>query len=78
METRRQGSTIFGAILVLVATLIIVQLWLVSAALDAWLGGEAGVGIPAAAASLGLFAINGGLLWYVVRLDRRIRDAEDR
>jgi nitrite reductase/ring-hydroxylating ferredoxin subunit len=32
METRQQGSTLFSAVLVLIATLVVIQLWLVAAA----------------------------------------------
>ena len=66
------------AILVLVGTLIVIQLWLVAAALDAVLGRQAGVSLPAALGSAALFLGNAGLLWYVLRLDRRIRGPERR
>ena len=39
METRQQGTTLFSAILVLIATLVVIQLWLVAAALEALLAG---------------------------------------
>jgi hypothetical protein len=73
METRKQGSTVFNAVLVLVGTLIIIQLWLVAAGLDAHLRGERGVPIAAAAASVTLLGLNAGLLGYVLRINRRIR-----
>jgi hypothetical protein len=73
METRKQGSVVFNAALVLVGTLIIIQLWLVAAGLDAHLRGERGVPIAAAAASVALLGMNAGLLGYVVRINRRIR-----
>jgi hypothetical protein len=74
METVRQGTTLFTAICVLIGTLVVIQLWLVSAALDALLGEQTGILIPAALASLALFALNGGLLLYVVRFDQRLRN----
>ena len=73
METRKQGSVVFSAALVLVGTLIILQLWLVAAGLDAHLRGERRVPIAAAAASVALLGMNAGLLGYVVRINRRIR-----
>jgi hypothetical protein len=73
METRQQGSTLFSAILVLIATLVIIQLWLVAAALDALLARETAVLAPTAAAAAVLFAMSGGLLWYVVAFDARLR-----
>ena len=73
METRQQGSTLFSAILVLIATLVVLQLWLLAAALDALLGRQTGVLVPAAIASTALLVMNAGLLWYVVSFDERLR-----
>jgi hypothetical protein len=73
METRRQGATLFLAIVVLIATLVIIQLWLVAAAVEALLAHEATILWPAAIASIVLFAVNGGLLLYVLAFDRRLR-----
>ena len=73
METRKQGSVVYSAVLVLVGTLIILQLWLVAAGLDAYLRGERGVPVAAAAASVALLGMNAGLMGYVVRINRRIR-----
>ena len=42
METRQQGSTLFSAVLVLIAMLVVIQLWLVAAALDALLARQIG------------------------------------
>jgi hypothetical protein len=73
METRQQGSTLFSAILVLIALLVVIQLWLVAAAVDALMAREAGVLMPTAMASGVLFALSGGFLWYVVSFDARLR-----
>jgi hypothetical protein len=73
METRQQGSTLFSAILVLIATLVVIQLWLVAAALDALLARQIAVLVPTALASGALFTLSGGLLWYVVSFDKRLR-----
>ncbi len=78
METRKQGSVVFNAVLVLVGTLIIMQLWLVAAGLDAYLRGERGVPVAAAAASVALLGMNAGLLGYVLRINRRIRGGDHR
>jgi hypothetical protein len=72
METQQQGSTLFSAMLILIALLVVIQLWLVAAAVDAWLA-ETGVLLPTAVASGVLFALSGGLLWYVVSFDARLR-----
>jgi uncharacterized protein DUF6755 len=71
METGRQGTTLFTAICMLIGLLVITQLWLLAAALDAALSGDARVALPATIASAVLFAVNAGLLWYVFDFDRR-------
>jgi hypothetical protein len=73
METRQQGSTLFSAVLVLIATLVVIQLWLVAAAVEALLAREIAVLVPTALASGVLFVVSGGLLWYVVSFDDRLR-----
>jgi hypothetical protein len=73
VETREQGSTLFSAVLVLIALLVVIQLWLLAAALDALLARELDVLVPTAVASLVLLAMSGGLLWYVVTFDARLR-----
>ena len=73
METRQQGSTLFSAVLVLIATLVVIQLWLVAAALDALLARQIAVLVPTALASGALLMLSGGLLWYVVSFDERLR-----
>jgi hypothetical protein len=73
METRQQGSTLFSAVLVLIATLVVIQLWLIAAALDALLAHDRGVLVPTAMASIALFLLSAGLIWYVVSFDARLR-----
>lgn len=73
METRQQGSTLFSAVLVLIALLVVIQLWLLAAALDALLAREPGVLAPIAVASVVLFVMSGGMLRYVVTFDARLR-----
>lgn len=73
METRQQGSTLFSAVLVLIAVLVMIQLWLVAAALDALSARQFSVLVPTAVASGILFVLSGGLLWYVVSFDARLR-----
>ena len=71
MIPRRQGASFFSAILVLVATMVMIQLWLVAAALDALLSNDHEVLLPAALGSLAIFAVNGLLLLAALRFDRR-------
>ncbi|HET9793290.1 MAG TPA: DUF6755 family protein [Thermoanaerobaculia bacterium] len=76
METRKQGTTLFTAIAVLIGMLVVIQLWLVAAALEALLSGNRGALLPAAIASVVLLLVNAGLLLYIVRFDERIRRLE--
>jgi hypothetical protein len=76
METRQQGTALVTAICWLVGTLVVIQLWLVAAALDALLSNDLDVLAPAAAASGLLFLANGGLLLYVLDFNRRARRME--
>jgi Family of unknown function (DUF6755) len=73
VETRQQGSILFSAVLVLIALLVVIQLWLVAAALDALFSRQIVVLVPTAIASGVLFVLSGGLLWYVVSFDARLR-----
>jgi Family of unknown function (DUF6755) len=73
METRQQGSTLFSAVLVLIALLVVIQLWLLATAVDALLAQETTVLAPTAVASGVLFVLSGGALWYVVSFDARLR-----
>ena len=73
METRQQGSILFSAVLVLIALLVVIQLWLVAAALDALVARQFVVLVPTAIASGVLCVLSGGLLWYVVSFDARLR-----
>ncbi len=73
METHHRGTTLFTAILILVGTIVVIQLWLLAAALDALLQRELGALVPSAVASFVLLAINVGLLRYVFRFDARLR-----
>lgn len=73
METRRQGEALFSLILFLVGTVVVVQLWLVAASMEALLALDFGVLVPAAIGSLVCFAVNAGLLLFVFDFDRRLR-----
>jgi len=73
VETRQQGTILFSAVLVLIALLVVIQLWLVAAAVEALLSRQIGVLVPTAIASYGLLLLSGGRLWYVVSFDARLR-----
>lgn len=67
---RKQRMTIVLGILCLVIIIVILQLWLLTASMNAYLGGDQSVLIPAALASLVCLGLNAGLLWYLYRLEQ--------
>ncbi|HRQ40063.1 MAG TPA: hypothetical protein PLD25_19305 [Chloroflexota bacterium] len=67
---RSQRMTIATGILFLVVIIIILQLWLFTATMNAFLGGDTGILWPAAVASLVCLGLNGGLLWYLYGLEK--------
>jgi len=69
-----QGTTLFTALLALVGVDLVVQLWLLSASVDAVLRHNGRIPLLAAIGSVLLFLVNGGLLLYVFRFDRRMRN----
>jgi hypothetical protein len=66
---RHQRKTIVSGILSFVVILVILQLWLFTATVNAYLGGDDTVLLPAAAASLVCLLLNLGLLWYIYALE---------
>ncbi len=70
--SQHERSTIVNGILAIVLVLVVMQLWLLTATMNAFLGGEQSVIIPAAIASLVCFLLNLGLLRYVYQLDRPV------
>jgi len=73
MGSFQQGTMLATAVAALVGALVVIQLWLVGAALDGLLRGDGSAAVPAAIASAALFAANGGLLLYVRRFDAELR-----
>ncbi len=72
MSVRTQGTTLFTAILILVGTTVVLQLWLLTLYTEALLSGQTRILIPAAVGSSLLLLINAGLLRYVYRFDRDV------
>ena len=68
--TRDQRSTIVYGMLAFVLIVVIIQLWLLTATMNAYLGGDGSVVWPAAWASLACLVLNVGLLVYLYRLER--------
>lgn len=69
--SRHQKLTIINGILAIVAVIVILQLWLLSATMNAFLGGEQTVITPALIASFLCLLLNAGLLWYVYQMESR-------
>ncbi len=71
--TRDQRTTVIYGMLSFVLILVILQLWLLTATMNAYLGGDTSVIWPAAGASLACLLLNVGLLIYLRRLDHGLR-----
>ena len=67
--TRAQRTPIVQGMLAFVLILVILQLWLLTATMNAYLGGDNSVVWPAAIASLLCFTLCVGLLGYLRRLE---------
>jgi hypothetical protein len=68
--TREQRTTVIYGILCLKLILVVLQLWLLMATMDAFLGGDDAVVWPAALASLACLGLNLGLLRYLYGIER--------
>lgn len=66
---RSQRMTIVNGILVFVLLITVLQLWLLTATVNAFLGGDTSIVVPAALGSLACFALEVGLLRYLYRLE---------
>jgi hypothetical protein len=69
-RVRRKRRVAVDAALLLVVTLLIVQMWLLTATLESYLAGHHESALPAALTSLVLFAGCAALYRMVIRLDR--------
>lgn len=68
-RSRTRRMTIVNGILVFVILIVVLQLWLLTATLNAYLGGDTTIVLPAAVVSLACLALSAGLLWYLYRLE---------
>jgi len=71
--TRDQRSTIVNGMLAFVLMLVVLQLWLLTATMNAYLGGDTAIVWPAAAVSAVCLLLNLGLLRYLYFIERRRR-----
>ena len=74
--TRQQRTTIIHGMLAFVVMLVILQIWLLTATMNATLGGDTAAIWPAAGASLMCLLLNVGLLRYLYVIDHGRRQAE--
>lgn len=72
MAEARQGTTLFTGLLILVGTAVVMQLWLLTVAMDALLAHEDGLLLPLAIGSFFLFVLNVAFLTFVFDFDRRV------
>jgi hypothetical protein len=64
---RSQRMPMVNAALVFVVVIVVLQLWLLTATMNAYLGGDMTTAVPAALASLGCLGVN---LWLLRCLHR--------
>ena len=72
--SRDQRMIIVNGMLVFVLIVVILQLWLLTATMNAYLGGDESVIWPAAVSSLFCLLLNLGLLRYLSRVERSPHD----
>ena len=72
--TGKRGLTAIDAALALIALLLIVQMWLLTATLESYLAGHHEVVLPAAIISGLLFLVCAGLYLFVRRIDAEARN----
>ena len=68
--TREQRMTVIYGMIAFILILVILQLWLLTATMNAYLGGDEGVIWPAAGASILCLVLNAGLLRYLYFIER--------
>ncbi len=69
IHTHDQRVTILDGILCIVVVLVVLQLWLLTATMEAYLDGDSSIVWPAFAASLVCLLLIGGLLRYLYALE---------
>ena len=67
---RSQRMTIINGMLAFVIMLVVLQLWLLTATMNAYLGGDESVIWPGAGVSFVCLLLNAGLLRFLYQIDR--------
>jgi len=65
----RRGTTALDGVAALIILLLIVQVWLLSATLDAYLAGHTDAALPGAICSGLIFVATAGLYWFAHHID---------
>lgn len=73
LPPQNRGLTAIAGAMSLIAVLLIVQIWLLSATLESFLNGNRGSALPAAIFSGLMFLICLGLYVFVDRIDSEVR-----
>ena len=75
LPPQNRGLTAIAGAMSLIAVLLIVQIWLLSAALESFLSGNRHTALPAAIFSAVMFLICLGLYAFVDRVDSEVRSS---
>jgi uncharacterized protein DUF6755 len=75
LPPQNRGLTAIAGAMSLIAVLLIVQIWLLSAALESFLAGNRHTALPAVIFSGAMFLICVGLYAFVDRVDSEIRNS---
>jgi predicted Co/Zn/Cd cation transporter (cation efflux family) len=75
LPPKTRGLTAIAGAMSLIAVLLIVQIWLLSAALESFLAGKRDSALPAAIFSGVMFMICFGLYLFVDRVDSDVRNS---
>ncbi len=78
LPPQNRGLTAIAGAMSLIAVLLIVQIWLLSAALESFLAGNHHSALPAAIFSGVMFLICLGLYPFVDRVDSEVRGSDNR
>jgi hypothetical protein len=73
---RHRGITAIDGAIAIIAILLIVQMWLLTATLEAHLGGHAEPILPAAITSGVIFSACAGLFIFIRRIDAEVKQDE--
>ena len=74
--TPQRGMTAIDGAIALIAILLIVQMWLLTATLEAYLAGHSEPILPAAIISGLIFLACGGLFLFIHRIDAKVKSRE--